>query len=175
MRPNQSQGVKQLLYDARSYANKFHHRFIHTEYLLLGLLKQSNSATVILNDHGYNCRKLSDICKKRCQKGHHDLEENLKLTPRAQYVMALAGEQMLDLGHENMDSRHVLLGLLIEEEGLGGRVLREAGLTSDKVRKFIIDDPIDSSDKLSPDPASTSTKQVSSKPINSLWRMLCRT
>ncbi len=175
MRPIQSQGVKQLLFDAKEYAGKYNHRFVHTEYLLLGLLKHTNSATKILRENGFDCRQLSETCKKQCSKGHHDPEENLKLTPRAQHVMALAGEQMLDLGHKDLDSRHIMLGLIMEEEGLGGIVLREAGLTPEILRNIILEEDrkLLVSDVI--DTPLQKTSMISRKSTSSMWKMWSRT
>ena len=175
MRPIQSQGVKQLLYDAKSAAGKFNHRFVHTEYLLLGLLKHTNSATNLLRTTGVDCREMSEACKKRCRVGHHDSEENIKLTPRAQHVMALAGEQMLELSHRDMDSRHILLGLLMEDEGLGGIILREHGITADSIRQNIIDEDRQLLASNSPDTLQPKTGLISRKSAGSLWRMWSRT
>lgn len=129
MRPTHSKGVRRVLDNAHVAAGRYRHRFIHTEYLLLGLLQERNSATKLLKVLGFERERLRDACKRQCKTGEHATEPNQKLTPRTQQVMALAGEQMQALGHSEIDTRHLLLGLLLEEEGIGGKVLRHAGVT----------------------------------------------
>ncbi|HEY2673778.1 MAG TPA: Clp protease N-terminal domain-containing protein [Rugosimonospora sp.] len=46
-----------------------------------------------------------------------------RFTDRARHVMVLAQERARDLRHGHVDTEHLLLGLLGEEEGLGGRVV----------------------------------------------------
>ncbi len=52
-----------------------------------------------------------------------------KFTRRAQHVLYLAGEEAKALGHAAIGTEHILLGLLRENEGVGGaRALIELGL-----------------------------------------------
>ena len=60
------------------------------------------------------------------------MEDNLKLTPRVQEILAFAGEECKKLEDEKIDTRHVLLGIIREDGGIAGNVLREAGLTYEK-------------------------------------------
>lgn len=133
MRPPYSSGVQRLLRNSQHYAGKYHHRFVHTEYVLLALLKDSNGATQLLREMGRDTNVLRRKCEAKCHRGEHPMETERKLTPRVQNVMALAHEQMKQLGHSTVDTRHVLLGLLIEDEGLAGELLRKEGLTAENV------------------------------------------
>lgn len=138
MRPTYSTGVHRILANAQEAAGKYRHRFVHTEYLLLGLLQERNSATGILKSLGLERDHLRKTCERRCKRGEHVMEGEIKLTPRVQHIMALATEQMQAFGHEKLDSRHILLGILLEEEGAAGKVLREAGVTVEAVRTAIL-------------------------------------
>jgi ATP-dependent Clp protease ATP-binding subunit ClpC len=55
-------------------------------------------------------------------------------TPAAQTAIALAQDEARALGHREVGVEHLLLGLLREETGLGGRLLEELGLTVDGAR-----------------------------------------
>lgn len=138
MRPTYSTGVHRILAGAQEAAGKYRHRFVHTEYLLLGLLQERNTATGILKSLGCEREQLRKMCERRCKRGEHVMEGEIKLTPRVQQIMALATEQMQNFGHEQLDSRHVLLGILLEEEGAAGEILRQAGITTEAVKAAIL-------------------------------------
>ena len=57
-----------------------------------------------------------------------------RFTDPARRVVALAQEEASALGHEYIGTEHLLLGLLSEREGLGGRVLTSLGLTLERAR-----------------------------------------
>ncbi|MCS6775474.1 MAG: Clp protease N-terminal domain-containing protein [Chloroherpetonaceae bacterium] len=134
MRPVYSAGVHRLLTHARQAAGQYRHRFIHTEYLLLGLLKERNTATRVLKSLGFERERLRRTCERRCRRGQHEMEGEIKLTPRVQHIMALAAEQMQAMGDRELSTVHVLLGMLLEEEGIAGQVLRQSGVTVEAVR-----------------------------------------
>jgi len=57
--------------------------------------------------------------------------------PRAKVVLDLAIEEANNLGHDFVDTRHLLVGLVREQEGVGGRIPRGAGIFSEAVRKQV--------------------------------------
>jgi ATP-dependent Clp protease ATP-binding subunit ClpA len=57
-----------------------------------------------------------------------------RFTERARQVVVLAQEEARALGHNYIGTEHLLLGLLREEEGLGGRVLDSLGVKLEEVR-----------------------------------------
>jgi len=60
-----------------------------------------------------------------------------RFTQRARRVLSLA-HQEAERGHQNsIGTEHLLLGLMEEEGGVAGRVLRELGLESTRVREII--------------------------------------
>jgi ATP-dependent Clp protease ATP-binding subunit ClpC len=60
-----------------------------------------------------------------------------RFTQRARRVLALAHEEAEKARKESLGTEDLLLGLLIEEGGVAGRVLRELGLDVDRVREII--------------------------------------
>src|SRR4030066_2431689 len=52
---------------------------------------------------------------------------DIPFTPRAKKVLELAVEEARLLGHNYIGSEHILLGLIREEEGIGGKILRNFG------------------------------------------------
>src|SRR5512143_2296720 len=60
-----------------------------------------------------------------------------RFTQRARRVLSLAHQEAERSRSNNIGTEHLLLGLMEEEGGVAGRVLRELGMTSDRVREVI--------------------------------------
>ncbi len=57
-----------------------------------------------------------------------------RFTERAQKVLALAQEEAVRLGHNNIGTEHILLGLIREGEGIAAKALQALGLGLDKIQ-----------------------------------------
>ncbi|HEY5728689.1 MAG TPA: ATP-dependent Clp protease ATP-binding subunit [Anaerolineales bacterium] len=60
-----------------------------------------------------------------------------RFTQRARRVLSLAHQEAERARNNNIGTEHLLLGLMDEEGGVAGRVLRELGMASDRVREVI--------------------------------------
>ncbi len=60
-----------------------------------------------------------------------------RFTERAQKVLALAQEEAIRLGHNNIGTEHILLGLIREGEGIAAKALLGLGLGSDKIQNEV--------------------------------------
>ncbi|HUP86280.1 MAG TPA: Clp protease N-terminal domain-containing protein [Acidimicrobiales bacterium] len=60
-----------------------------------------------------------------------------RFTDRARHALVIAQEEARGLGHNFLGTEHLLLGMLVEAQGVAGRVLLEEGLTADGVREAI--------------------------------------
>src|SRR3989304_1700813 len=60
-----------------------------------------------------------------------------RFTQRRRRVLSLAHQEAERARQVNIGTEHLLLGLMDEEGGVAGRVLRELGMSSDRVREII--------------------------------------
>ncbi len=60
-----------------------------------------------------------------------------RLTQRARRVLSLAHQEAERMRHNYIGTEHLLLGLIREEGGVAGRVLRELGLESSRVQEIV--------------------------------------
>ena len=58
-------------------------------------------------------------------------------TEKARSAMVLAAQEAISFRHQAVGTEHLLLGLVIEQEGIAGILLRERGLTAEIVRQEI--------------------------------------
>jgi ATP-dependent Clp protease ATP-binding subunit ClpC len=79
-----------------------------------------------------------------------------RFTQRARRVLSLAQEEAERLNHSYIGSEHVLVGLMREEGGIAGRVLREMGLELSRIQAAV--------ERLSNASSSTPFKKVELSP-----------
>jgi ATP-dependent Clp protease ATP-binding subunit ClpC len=60
-----------------------------------------------------------------------------RFTERAQKVLALAQEEAIRLGHNNIGTEHILLALIREGEGIAAKALMALGLGPEKIQKEV--------------------------------------
>ncbi|MGQ0600519.1 MAG: ATP-dependent Clp protease ATP-binding subunit [Anaerolineales bacterium] len=66
------------------------------------------------------------------------MSQNLqRFTQRARRVLSLAQEEAERMKHSYIGTEHILLGLMKEEGGVAGRVLRELGLETRRVQEMV--------------------------------------
>jgi len=124
---------------ANQEAQRRNHEYVGTEHILLGLLKEgSGVASVILRNLNVNCRVRLEV-EKLVQDGP-DMVTMGKLpqTPRAKKVFEYAIEESKKMNLGYVGTEHLLLGLLDENEGIACQVLKNLGLTIDRIRTEIV-------------------------------------
>ncbi len=60
-----------------------------------------------------------------------------RFTQRARRVLSLAHEEAERLHHNYIGTEHLLMGLMLEEGGVAGRILRELGLETARVKEMV--------------------------------------
>lgn len=60
-----------------------------------------------------------------------------RFTERAQKVLALSQEEAIRLGHNNIGTEHILLGLVREGEGIAAKALQSLGLEATKIQEEV--------------------------------------
>ena len=65
------------------------------------------------------------------------MRSNEKFTQRAEYAIEKAGTAAGSMGHSYVGTEHLLLGILLEGDGVGARILRRRGITERALRSAI--------------------------------------
>ncbi len=120
---------------AQEEAQRLNHNYIGTEHLLLGLIREENSAAVrVLKELGLEPRYVRATVERTVGRGDRPLFGKLTLTPRTKRVLELAFDEARRLGHHYIGTEHLLLGLVREGEGVAVNVLKSLGVSPDSIR-----------------------------------------
>jgi ATP-dependent Clp protease ATP-binding subunit ClpC len=132
-------GRKVIIY-AREEAEKRQNDYLGTEHLLLGLLREEESLPmIILRKMGLSAEELRMEVERNLPTGSTILTfGDLPFTPRAKKVLELAVEEARLLGHSYIGSEHLLIGLVREDSGIAGKILRSLGANLLGVRQLAI-------------------------------------
>jgi ATP-dependent Clp protease ATP-binding subunit ClpC len=120
--------AQQVLALARKEADRFHHNYVGTEHILLGLIKLGQGVAVsVLQKMGLDLETVRNAVEKQVGTGQEGkAQTSIPYTPRVKKVLALAGKEAKTLNHSYVGTEHILLGLLREGEGVAARVLQLA-------------------------------------------------
>ncbi|HLS27119.1 MAG TPA: ATP-dependent Clp protease ATP-binding subunit [Opitutales bacterium] len=132
--------AQQVLALARKEADRFHHNYVGTEHLLLGLIKLGQGVAVsVLQKMGMDLATVRNAVEKQVGTGPEGKPTgNIPYTPRVKKVLALAGKEAKALNHSYVGTEHILLGLLREGEGVAARVLKALDVDIERTRNEIL-------------------------------------
>jgi hypothetical protein len=132
--------AQQVLALARKEADRFHHNFVGTEHLLLGLIKLGQGVAVnVLQNLGLDLETVRLEVEKQVGTGpDQKMFGNIPYTPRVKKVLALAQKEAKALNHTYVGTEHILLGLLREGEGVASRVLKNLDVDIEQTRQEIL-------------------------------------
>ena len=132
--------AQQVLALARKEADRFHHNYVGTEHLLLGLINLGQGVAVnVLQKMGLDLQTVRSAVEKQVGTGPESKPSgNIPYTPRVKKVLALAGKEAKALNHSYVGTEHILLGLLREGEGVAARVLKSLEVDIKRCRNEIL-------------------------------------
>jgi len=132
--------AQQVLALARKEADRFHHNYVGTEHILLGLIKLGQGVAVsVLQKMGLDLETVRSAVEKQVGTGTETKTAgSIPYTPRVKKVLALAGKEAKTLNHSYVGTEHILLGLLREGEGVAARVLRSLDVDIERTRQEIL-------------------------------------
>ncbi len=132
-------GRKVIVY-AREEAERLQNDYLGTEHLLLGTLREEDGIPVaVLRKMGIDIEQLRMEVERNLPASGNTLTfGDIPFTPRAKKVLEYAVEEARLLGHSYIGSEHLLLGLIREEEGIGGKILRSFGANLLGIRQLVI-------------------------------------
>ena len=120
---------RKIIILAREEAERHQNDYLGTEHLVLAILRESDGiALMILKKMGLSTEQIRLEIERNLPGGGTTMTfGEIPFSPRVKKVIEYGVEEARLLGHNHIGSEHLLLGLLREEEGIGGKILRSLG------------------------------------------------
>jgi ATP-dependent Clp protease ATP-binding subunit ClpC len=120
-----TEAARKAIEYARDEASRLRHDYIGTEHLLLGLIRLGEGRAVdLINNLGLDIDDLKISIEEVVQpSGGTMTMGQLPLTARAKKTLEVAGQEARVLKSKDIDTEHLLLALLKDEEGVAAQVL----------------------------------------------------
>jgi len=132
--------AQQVLALARKEADRFHHNFVDTEHLLLGLIKLGQGVAFnVLTRLRLDLETVRSEIEKQVDTGPDQKKlGNIPYSPTVRSILAYASKEARKLSHTYVGTEHILLGMLREGNGVAGRILENLGVEIEQTRKEIL-------------------------------------
>jgi len=134
-----SERARRVVFFAQEEAGRWGESYVSTEHLLLGLVRENDSvAARILYRLDVKLERIRSEAELLMERGDGRVEQDMQLTPRAKRIFDLAYDEARRLNNNYIGTEHLLLGLIREEEGLAGRVLKGLGVDLERTRREVM-------------------------------------
>jgi hypothetical protein len=133
--------AKGVVVAAEEEARELRHDHIFPEHLALGLLHEPEAlAARAISALGVTPEAAREALVAVLSPAtvEEPVSGKIPFTPRAKKVLELALREALLFGHNYIGTEHLLLGLLDDEESLGGGTLTGLGITKERAREWLI-------------------------------------
>ena len=150
--------ARKVLTLAQEEAQRFNHNYIGTEHLLLGLAREGEGiAAAVLESFGVDLDRVrGEVLQVLSQPVRPDeerkpgqfdrsvgpqgqmrdpLSDFMRFIGEVHQIMWHARSAAVDRGDSYIDTEHLLLGLMADEQGLAAQALRDAGIDLARIRQ----------------------------------------
>jgi ATP-dependent Clp protease ATP-binding subunit ClpC len=120
---------------AREEACRLGNTDIGTEHILLGIIAQGDTIAVkALEMLGIDLARVRVEVEANAGRGAPPIRDEMRFAPDAKRVIELAFEEARMQSYNYIGTESLLLGVIREPDGLGGRVLKGLGVDAAEVR-----------------------------------------
>lgn len=132
--------ARKVMQLANQEAQRFNHEYVGTEHILLGLVKEgSGVGGAVLKMLDVDLRTLRLQVEKSVTSGPDTVTMGkLPQTPRAKRVVEEAIAAARKINDNYVGTEHLLLGLLADSESVACHILKDLGVTSERVRAEVL-------------------------------------
>jgi hypothetical protein len=131
--------ARQVVVLGQEEARGLQHNYIATEHILLGLLREEQGlAARVLRSHGVTVERVRSQVVRIVGSGELPSSGQIPFTPQTKKVIETASNEALSLGHDDIATEHVLLGLLRDDEGVAMRILLDCDIDLLHLRDEVI-------------------------------------
>ena len=133
-----TEAAKRVLKLAQEEAERSHHSYIGTEHILLGLLRERDTvASVALERISVDIADVRRTIDTILGTQEGTVIQQIIPTSRVKTIIEISFAEARRMGDDFVGTEHLLLGLLIEGEGIGAHALNDLGANLENVRAEI--------------------------------------
>jgi len=104
---------------AQEEALRFNQKYVGTEHILLGLLRQDNGpAAKLLRSLGVDMERLPAAVRSHMERGYRSVYDELPLTPGAEKAIDLAFDEARRLRSKTVGAEHLWVGHVSVDKGV---------------------------------------------------------
>ncbi len=134
--------ARKVLLRADEWAMRLRSSYISSDHILLALLEEEDTLAVqILERLGVDIHRLRMELENqlRASASSHGPVSQPSLTTPAKQVLVRAAEEARAMNDPQIDTSHILLGLLKEKQGLAAKILQKYSVRFEEVRRKVYD------------------------------------
>ena len=129
-----SAGAERVLRSAQAAALELGHGYVGCEHLLLGMLREEEDAPArALHASGVEEKKTRELITRAVGRGDADLAPSQGLTPHARCAVEMAVTEAERSGSREIESGHLLLGMLRDGGNMAVRLLHREGVDTHRL------------------------------------------
>lgn len=129
-----TEDARKIVKAAQEEARHLNHSWIGTEHLLLAVVNSKTKTAEYLATVG-----IDDAAVEVAPAGTEERHGHIPFTPKSKRCLELSLREALQLGHNYIDTGHLLLGLMREETGQAAKALTEHKLDLQEMRKTMLE------------------------------------
>ncbi|WP_067697642.1 Clp protease N-terminal domain-containing protein [Nocardia jejuensis] len=134
-----SESARRVVVLSQEEARLLQHNYIGTEHLLLGLVHEGQGlAFRVLTDLDVDLKILREKVEQLIGHGTEEPSGQIPFTPRAKRVLELSLYEAKALHDTEIDTQHLLLGLVEERDGVAAQILTGLGADAAHVRARVL-------------------------------------
>lgn len=123
---------------AQEEAERSHHSYIGSEHLLLGILRNPDGFGYrVLGSLGVSIEPVRKTIELVLGWNERIIVQQIIPTSRLKRIVELAFEEARRTGSSSVNSGHLLIGIVLEGEGIAAHVLEDLGATRQRVVKAV--------------------------------------
>jgi uncharacterized protein (TIGR02246 family) len=130
--------ARRVIFFARYEASQYGSRYIETEHLLLGLLREDHAlANRFLRGSGAIESYRRDIEARIEERERISTSIEVPVSQECRRILNFAAEEADRLDHRHIGTEHLLLGILREEKCLAAELIRQRGVDLSALRQQV--------------------------------------
>ena len=124
---------------AQEEARRLGHNFVGTEQILLGLMGEGTGvAAKVLAELGVTLKESRREVEKIIGRGSGFVPPEIPFTPKVKSLFEQSFREAHGLGHNYINTEHLLLGLTEAGEGVAAKVLQNLGVDLPVIRSAVM-------------------------------------